>query len=187
MTWPASDVVRTNADATTDSPSSFRVDVLDLIDKFNQLRNHVSAFIQALLDDANAPAARATLGAAASGANADITGLSALASLPAALTPLGVGQAWYNNATLGRSLDTYYNNGTGRPIMVAVATFSASGTHATVTAEVGGVNILGSAVLTPSGGGSNVRPFSFVVPAGANYRVFTIFGSPSLSTWSELR
>ena len=39
MTWPTSDVVRTNADDTTDSPATFRADVLDLIDKFNLMRN----------------------------------------------------------------------------------------------------------------------------------------------------
>ncbi len=76
MTWPAADVGTTNADAGTDSPATARTDLLDLMTKFNQVRNHVSAFIQTLLDDAAASNARATLGAAASGANADITSVA---------------------------------------------------------------------------------------------------------------
>jgi len=77
MTYPSSDVNTTNADAGTDSPATFRTDVLDLITKFNLLRNHISTFVQGLLTSANAAAARGTLGAAASGANTDITSVSA--------------------------------------------------------------------------------------------------------------
>ena len=76
MTWPAADVGTTNADAGTDSPATARTDLLDLMTKFNLVRNHVSAFIQTLLDDAAASNARTTLGAAASGANADITSVA---------------------------------------------------------------------------------------------------------------
>lgn len=76
MTWPTVDVGTTNADAGTDSPATARTDLLDLMTKFNLVRNHVSAFIQTLLDDAAASNARTTLGAAASGANADITSVA---------------------------------------------------------------------------------------------------------------
>lgn len=62
MTWPASDVVTTNLDAGTDSPATARAQLLDLVQKFNQLRTHVSAAAQALLDDADAAAMRETLG-----------------------------------------------------------------------------------------------------------------------------
>lgn len=62
MTWPASDVVTTNLDAGTDSPATARAQLLDLVQKFNQLRAHVSAAAQALLDDADAAAMRTTLG-----------------------------------------------------------------------------------------------------------------------------
>jgi len=81
MTWPASDVNTTNVDATGDSPALARGDFLDLIQKFNQMRNHASAFIQTLLDDVSAVAARATLGAAVSAANDDITSMSVLTSV----------------------------------------------------------------------------------------------------------
>lgn len=84
MTWPTSDVVRTNADDTTDSPATFRADVLDLIDKFNLMRNHVSVFVRGLLSAADAAAARTTLVAAASGSNTDITSLGAVTGVTAA-------------------------------------------------------------------------------------------------------
>ena len=94
MTWPAADVGTTNADAGTDSPATARTDLLDLMTKFNLVRNHVSAFIQTLLDDAAASNARTTLGAAASGANACFH-----PSKPAALLP-------HCAASAGRGLAT---------------------------------------------------------------------------------
>lgn len=102
MTMPTVAVVTTNLDAGTDSPASVRTDLLDAVQKLNQIMAHISAFAGTLLDDASAPAARATLGsttvgdavfvaataaaartalvAAASGANSDITSLTALAA-----------------------------------------------------------------------------------------------------------
>jgi hypothetical protein len=62
MTWPASDVVTTNMDAGTDSLASARADIKDMADKVNQVRNHVTAFAQTVLDDATASDACATLG-----------------------------------------------------------------------------------------------------------------------------
>jgi hypothetical protein len=97
MTYPASDVVTTNTDASTDSPASARADILDLMQKFNQLRAHITSFWQTTLNRTSAAlvrsdlgstavgdavfvaattaAGRSALGAAASGANADITSL----------------------------------------------------------------------------------------------------------------
>lgn len=83
MTWPSADVGTTNADAGTDSPATARTDLLDLMTKFNQIRGHVSTFIQTLLDDAAASNARTTLGAAASGVNTDITSVSATTTINA--------------------------------------------------------------------------------------------------------
>jgi hypothetical protein len=50
MTWPASDVGTTNSDAGTDSPATARSDLLDLMQKFNQLRNHVTSLMQTVLN-----------------------------------------------------------------------------------------------------------------------------------------
>lgn len=76
MTYPTTAVTTTNLDASTDSPASARSDILDAIQKLNQMIAHTTAFAATLLDDANAATARATLGAAASGANTDITSLN---------------------------------------------------------------------------------------------------------------
>ena len=78
MTWPTVAVNTTNVDQTTDSPATARADILDLIQKCNLMIAQVSAFMGGHLADANAAAARTTLGAAASGANGDITSLAAL-------------------------------------------------------------------------------------------------------------
>lgn len=77
MTWPTVAVGTTNVDAGTDSPAAARTDIKDAIDKLNLMMAHVTAFAATLLDDANAATARTTLGAAASGANTDITSLNA--------------------------------------------------------------------------------------------------------------
>lgn len=66
----------------------------------------LSAFARTLLDDANAAAALATLGAAASGANSDITSLSALS------TPLSVAQGGTGAATF-TDAGVLIGNGTG--------------------------------------------------------------------------
>ena len=77
MTWPTVAVVTTNLGAAADSPASARSDLLDAVQKLNQQIAHVSTFMATVLDDVSDTAARATLGAAKSGANTDITSLSA--------------------------------------------------------------------------------------------------------------
>lgn len=62
MTWPSSDVDTTDTDSASDNPANARADILDLMQKFNQLRAHVTAFMQGVLDDADAAAARNSLG-----------------------------------------------------------------------------------------------------------------------------
>lgn len=94
MTWPTVAVNTTNVDQTTDSPATARADLLDLIQKVNLMVAQVSTFMGGHLADANAAAARTTLGAAAagalaasgitgaaaSGANADISSMTGLAN-----------------------------------------------------------------------------------------------------------
>lgn len=66
MPYPSSDVDRTNLDnGALDSPALARADLLDLVDKFNELRNFITVYARSLLDDADASAMRATLAALA--------------------------------------------------------------------------------------------------------------------------
>lgn len=78
MVWPVSDVNNTNTSSgsTAGQPAAARLDIRDLITKFNEMRNHVSTFMRTLLDDTDAATARSTLIAAQSGTNTDITSLS---------------------------------------------------------------------------------------------------------------
>ncbi len=64
MTYPSSGVNTSNLDAGTDKKQLARVDLLDLAQKFNQLRGHISAFMQGFLEASSAAAARAQLGIA---------------------------------------------------------------------------------------------------------------------------
>lgn len=59
MTWPSSDVNTTGMDAGTDTPP--RAEILSWAQKFNQLRAHVSTFMQGLLTSADAAAVRSAL------------------------------------------------------------------------------------------------------------------------------
>lgn len=83
MTWPTPDVITTNCDAGTDSPATFRTDVLDLITKFNQMRAHVSAFMQGLLANTTAAAARATLLVAPRATRVDVASVAGTVDLTA--------------------------------------------------------------------------------------------------------
>lgn len=100
MTYPTVSVTTTNLDAGADSPATARSDLLDAVQKLNQMIAHTTAFAATLLDDASAAAARATLGAAASGplvssgitgaaasgANTDITSVGAITGVTASLS-----------------------------------------------------------------------------------------------------
>ena len=60
MTWPTGDEPTTALDAGTDTPP--RAVFLSLVQKFNQLRAHVSTYMQGVLASADAAAARVLLG-----------------------------------------------------------------------------------------------------------------------------
>lgn len=62
MTFPSSDVSSTDMDSGGDSPATARLSLLDLVNKFNLFRNHVSSLMQTLLGHSTASAARDTLG-----------------------------------------------------------------------------------------------------------------------------
>lgn len=72
MTWPTSDVSTAQMDAGTDTPP--RAEFLSWAQKFNQIRAHVTSFMQGLLTSASAADARAALDVPSrSGSNASGT------------------------------------------------------------------------------------------------------------------
>lgn len=84
MTYPSSDVITTNVDAGTDSPALARADVLDLITKFNQLRNHIGTLGQTLLNRATAALMRADLGVAPRATRIDVASVAGAVNLTTA-------------------------------------------------------------------------------------------------------
>lgn len=91
---------------------------------------------------------------------------------------IGYNQTW-QNVLSSRSNGATYTNGTGKPIMVAVAA-SPTNNNQYISATVGGVS-LGAITLTA---GYSSGAFQFIVPSGATYVVST---NGSLNTWAELR
>lgn len=63
MTWPSSDASGTNLSSgtTAGQPAAARADLADLVTKFNQMRNHVTSFMQTLLNRSTAALARTDL------------------------------------------------------------------------------------------------------------------------------
>ena len=64
MTWPTTAANTTNLDDDADSPLAARPDILQAVQNINAIQAHVTAFGQELLNDADAGAAKATLGIA---------------------------------------------------------------------------------------------------------------------------
>lgn len=94
--------------------------------------------------------------------------------------PIGVNQTWQ---TVSRSVNTNYTNTTGRPIQVSAGIYYGyDGTQA--AAVVGGVTICTMRVYSCCGVGVSVDyPISFIVPAGATYRI----NGGAVRAWAELR
>ena len=96
--------------------------------------------------------------------------------------PIGVNQTWQDVAS-SRALSTDYTNSTGRPIQVSASIYySYDGTQA--AAIVGGVTLCSMRVYSCCGVGVGTDyPLSFIVPAGATYRI----QGGSIRQWAELR
>ena len=101
--------------------------------------------------------------------------LTAASTASLVLSEIGVGQTWQDVKTSpGRSMNTTYTNSTGKPIMVA---FGIGSSGAIVI--VGGVTLYEFS----SANGDTLTANTFIVPAGATYRI----NGGGLSYWAELR
>jgi len=205
MTYPTAAVNTTNLDASGDSPALARSDILDAIQKLNQMIAHTTAFAATLLDDANAATARATLGAlgasdtianatnaataaACSGNAATATTAAACSGNAATATTasnaIGVGQTW-QNVTGSRTTATYYTNSTGRSIHVCASCYSPASSSLYTAFEVAGV-VVSEFQLDGSPINASIASHSVIVPNGATYRM-TTSGSSFYNKWFELR
>jgi len=124
---------------------------------------NISSFAQTLLDDADAAAARSTLG------------------ISVADGGLGYGQTW-QNVTASRASGTTYTNTTGKPIMVSVYSNVFNNNKAQLSAYVDGLNIQVSLNHSNYTGRATV---CFIVPAASTYGVASTY--TSIAMWAELR
>lgn len=169
MAWPGSDVNTTNTDAGTDSPAADRADILDLKVKFNQIRNHVSTFMQGLLAAADAAASRVILG----------TREAAQVQEGVSFTTTGTGSAYV--LTAAPALASY----AGQELSV---TFHAASSGAAPTINVNGLGALTLYQLSPSGA---LNQIGTSLPAGWRSRVRFSAGQavvldnppPAFATW----
>jgi hypothetical protein len=90
-------------------------------------------------------------------------------------------QAW-TDVTASRAFTTTYTNSTGRGIMVSVL-LSPGASNLFQAVTVGGTQI----ALIPNLNAGAPTPFSFIVQSGATYSIAGGTGSPSISSWVELR
>ena len=101
------------------------------------------------------------------------------------LNPIGVGQTWVD-LTDSRAFDTDYTNNTGRPIMVNAAPkgYEVTGSEK-IAAYVDGVLVYAVQGATERGNHYQTYNVSFIVPAGATYRIVGL--NRALFHWAELR
>ena len=107
---------------------------------------------------------------------------SAFGEAAASLQSFGYGQTW--QSVIGsRAIGTNYTNTTSRPIMVSIYGSITTGGNAFI-ATIGGID----SVLSPANyAAAASTSLVFVVPPGALYNVRVSGGTPTVTTWAELR
>lgn len=172
-----------------------------LRDTFNSIAQQWGSTLALFGGAATAPALLQNIGAAARGANGDITSLTGLttalsiaqggtggktpadAKTALGIGDIGVGQSW-QNVTSERVLGTNYTNTTGRPIQVAAQAGPVSQANAALTVYV---NSVGLFTAYAAAANSYIGCANVIIPPGATYRIAMSLGSASLTNWSELR
>lgn len=124
---------------------------------------NTSSFIQTLFDDADAAAARATLG------------------ITVADGGLGYGQVW-QNVTASRAWATTYTNTTGKPILVSVTARDTVSGNFQVQLTVNGVVVARHYL-----GGNMEATVAAIVPPGGTYKVDRFDTNDEITVWAELR
>ena len=207
MTYPSSDVNTSRLDAGTDSPAAARPSLLDLAQKFNLLRGHISAFWQGVLATSSQAAARSALGAvgtadtiaqAAHAATADSattagsaaavpwTGVSGRPTAVSAFTndagylttAFGYGQTIQEPS---RALDTSYTNSSGKLRICTVVGTGAVG-NLVGYINTGSGFVEGPIVTIPSS--ASFATLTLLVPIAATYKVDQQNGA-SIYKWQE--
>lgn len=95
---------------------------------------------------------------------------------------VGSNQSWAV-VTASRSIGTTYTNTYGKPIEVAITTYSTCGSNNNMYLNVGGVMIGAQAIGNP---GAISGFISSVVPVGTTY-LLTTSCSAVIGVWAELR
>ena len=101
---------------------------------------------------------------------------------------IGIGQTWTNmlSPSVLRAIGTTYTNSTGRPIQVSITIQFPAGFNSVVTFTVGGV-VVASLGDNAASGPALLLPIQLIIPASTTYVVTATVGSPTLSSWAELR
>ncbi|MCQ2035179.1 phage tail protein [Stutzerimonas kunmingensis] len=124
---------------------------------------NTSSFIQTLFDDADAAAARSTLG------------------ITVADGGLGYGQVW-QDVTASRAWATTYTNTTGKPILVSVIAQDTVSGNLQVQLTVNGV-----VVARHYNGGNMEATVAAIVPPGGTYKADRFDTNDKITVWAELR
>jgi hypothetical protein len=164
MAWPSSDVTTTNSDAGGDNPQVARENILDLMQKFNLLRNHFSTFMRGFVEAVDAAAARLALGASTVGSN-----VFTAADAAAARTALGA-------TTVGGNVFTAADAAAARTVIGAAD--SAATVNLTGAQTVAGLKTFSGGHLSTNA----TQPIGYGVGAGAEVTQITSKGTEVVVT-----
>ena len=98
------------------------------------------------------------------------------------ITPIGVGQTW-QDVLVSRAFGVTYTNSTGRTIIIAISGTNAGGNRS-FNITIGGVLTYTS---TASGNVDYTAGILIAIPNGVEYILGTNTGTPTLTSWFELR